>query len=51
MIALLPLLQVSRNIFDFIVVVAGLLELSLADVEGLSLLRALRLVSVTMTSS
>ncbi|KAM4573130.1 sodium channel protein type 4 subunit alpha B-like isoform 2-T2 [Odontesthes bonariensis] len=36
--------QVSRNVFDFVVVVTGLLELSLADIEGISVLRALRLL-------
>lgn len=49
--ALLPRLQVSWNIFDAIIVLVSLLELVMADVQGLSLLRIFRLVSVTPSSS
>ena len=35
------------NIFDFVIVVLSLLELGLANVSGLSVLRSFRLVSWT----
>lgn len=37
-------LQVGWNIFDSIIVTMSLVELGLADVEGLSVLRSFRLV-------
>ncbi|MEQ2311779.1 Sodium channel protein type 4 subunit alpha B [Ameca splendens] len=42
--------QVSWHIFDFIIVIIGLLEILLADVQGLSVLHSFRLVSKMMTS-
>lgn len=44
-IALLPWLQVGWNIFDSIIVTMSLVELGLANVQGLSVLRSFRLVS------
>lgn len=44
---LLPWLQVGWNIFDSIIVTMSLVELGLADVKGLSVLRSFRLVSTT----
>ncbi|XP_036379145.1 sodium channel protein type 4 subunit alpha B-like [Megalops cyprinoides] len=40
--------QVGWNIFDSIVVMLGLLELMLADIEGLSVLRSFRLLRIFM---
>lgn len=37
------------NIFDFVIVVLSLLELGLASVSGLSVLRSFRLVSIVLT--
>jgi len=45
-IVLLPWLQVGWNIFDSIIVTMSLVELGLANVQGLSVLRSFRLVSV-----
>lgn len=47
---LLLWLQVSWHIFDFIIVILSLLDLCLANLKGLSLLRSVRLVSMMMTS-
>ncbi len=44
---LLPCLQVGWNIFDSIIVTMSLVELGLANVQGLSVLRSFRLVSAT----
>lgn len=38
--------QVGWNIFDSIIVTLSLVELFLADVEGLSVLRSFRLVNI-----
>jgi len=43
-------LQVGWNIFDSIIVTMSLVELGLADVQGLSVLRSFRLVSATSLS-
>lgn len=40
--------QVGWNIFDFIIVALSLVELGLEGVQGLSVLRSFRLVSVTI---
>ncbi len=47
---LLPWLQVGWNIFDSIIVTMSLVELGLANVQGLSVLRSFRLVSTTSSS-
>ena len=38
--------KTSWNVFDFIIVVASLIDLGLEDVDGLSVLRGFRLVSL-----
>lgn len=43
-------LQEGWNIFDFIIVALSLLELGLANVSGLSVLRSFRLVSIVAGS-
>lgn len=42
--------QEGWNIFDFIIVVLSLVELGLEGVQGLSVLRSFRLVSVSFSS-
>lgn len=42
--------QVGWNIFDSIIVTMSLVELGLADVQGLSVLRSFRLVSLLIFS-
>ena len=37
--------KTSWNVFDFIIVIASLIDLGLEDVDGLSVLRGFRLVS------
>lgn len=39
------------NVFDFVVTAVGVIELGLEGVQGLSVLRSLRLVSDTTTTS
>jgi voltage-gated sodium channel type II alpha len=41
--------QEGWNIFDFIIVALSLIELGLANVSGLSVLRSFRLVSKTIS--
>lgn len=43
--------QEGWNIFDGIIVSLSLMELGLANVEGLSVLRSFRLVSVTIATT
>lgn len=43
--------QVGWNIFDSIIVTLSLVELGLANVQGLSVLRSFRLVSLNLNSS
>lgn len=42
--------QEGWNIFDFIIVALSLLELGLEGVQGLSVLRSFRLVSIALSS-
>lgn len=43
--------QVGWNIFDSIIVTLSLVELGLANVQGLSVLRSFRLVSLNLNPS
>ena len=42
--------QVGWNIFDSIIVTMSLVELGLANVQGLSVLRSFRLVSTSLST-